>query len=109
LGLSSGNGFEILGDTLTYTERIAMTEAASDRTKPKAALTEYIVLAQKGEDWKQVAKIGARSGEDAVKRHVSRGTSGSGGVFVAVPARSWQPMKVTAKVETTLVIEDVAS
>ncbi len=75
--------------------------------KPKTPLTAYVVLAKDADKdwWLPAAKIGARSGEDAIRRHIED-VKAAGGVFVAVPARSWQPVKVATKVETSVVIED---
>ncbi len=75
------------------------------KSERAADATTYVVLATDESDfWRVVVKVEARSGEDAIRRHVAGKTEG--GVFVAVPARSWKPVKVTPKVETTLVIEE---
>lgn len=75
---------------------------------PKAsdAGTEYVVLRQDDDKWAFVKKSTARTPDAAVKD--AHGT-GSAAVYVAVPARSWKPMKVTPKVETTLVVEAAKS
>ena len=70
-------------------------------------MTEYIVFRRSTEDskWQETAKYEARSADSAIRQHLEgkpsvdgNATAREGGVFVAVPARSWKP--VTVKVET---------
>lgn len=51
--------------------------------------------------WIKVGEFTARSAEAAVKAHAEKAKPESG-VFVAIPARSWQPMRVATKTETKL-------
>jgi hypothetical protein len=74
----------------------------------KEQLTEYVVLeliVGASEGWSGFARESARDGNAAIKAALEGNTDG--GTFVAIPARSWKPVKVTPKVETTLVLEDV--
>lgn len=73
-----------------------------------AASTEYIVLLA-GSDgrYEVVGSKHARDAAGAIKAAAPTINSEAGWfVAVAVPARSWQPIKVTPKVETTLILED---
>jgi hypothetical protein len=71
-------------------------------------MTEYVVLERNTtepdgpERWLYAGTGSARSAAVAIKEFLATGVHGSpplsGGVYVAVPARSWKP--VTVKVET---------
>lgn len=91
---------------MTSTDQGASVKTAD----AKKGLSAYVVFERTVDDapnevWIRVASIGARSAEAAVKAHASK--KGEAGTFVAVPARSWQPVKVTPKVVTTLEVEEV--
>lgn len=80
----------------------AGTAAASET----AAGTEYVVLRREAEgSWQLVKTVTARTPENAVKAAHKNG--GDADVYVAVPSRSWKPVKVRSKVETTLLVEAV--
>lgn len=64
--------------------------------------TEYVVLRQEDDRWVVAKTTVARTPENAIK---SAHSNGNGAVYVAVPSRSWNPVKVTPKVETTLTLE----
>lgn len=49
-------------------------------------------------------EVQARSAETALRKAI--GKDGDGGTFVAVPARSWRPVKVKAETVTTLKLEE---
>jgi hypothetical protein len=70
--------------------------------------TEYIVLRQDVPDgtWKLDKTVKALSAQAAIRTVVGKPTEKTNGTYVAVPARSWKPTKVTAKVETKLALED---
>jgi len=69
-------------------------------------MTEYVILGNTddgGTRWQEVARLTARSTASAIREMVDGNANGllpedSGGVYVAVPARSFRP--VTVKVET---------
>ncbi len=63
--------------------------------------TEYVVLRQEDDRWVVAKTTVARTPENAIKSAYGNG----GAVYVAVPSRSWNPVKVTPKVETTLTLE----
>lgn len=76
--------------------------------------TEYVVLRWNGNDaekkletWAVVGTFTARTAGDAAKAAHARRGSDNGSTYVAVPARSWKPVRVTPKVETSLVVEEV--
>lgn len=72
----------------------------------------YVVLAQESPSienprWKVVATIpAAKSANEAIKTHASQGV-GTAGTFVAVPARSWQPVTTVPTVVTTVSVKPV--
>lgn len=79
--------------------------------------TEYVVLrlhdapGSEGR-WDRVGPdvVSARDSAQAIREVVAKlGDNNDGATFVAVPARSWKPVKVTTKVETTLVLEEASS
>jgi hypothetical protein len=86
-----------------------MGEVAQQRQ----ATTTYVVLGSYENDWTVVGTFDARSGNDAIRAALSDGGQlvppriASTDTFVAVPSRSWAPVKVSKKVETTLRIEAV--
>lgn len=78
-------------------------------------LTEYVVMSQTpsitngasaipGGLWKPIKTVSARSANEAIKQVADTKAEA---VYVAVPARSFNPVKVTPKVETTLVLGEV--
>lgn len=81
------------------------------------AASAYVVLAQyraevsgvavgAGENlWQHVGEVEARSAEAAIRKHAEKTAGTNARVFVAIPARSFQPVKVTPKTVTTLAIE----
>jgi hypothetical protein len=64
-------------------------------------MTDYIVFQKNGSDqWSQIAKdpVSAVSAKAAISAMVkTRLVTEKAGEFVAVPARSWQPMKVAVE------------
>ena len=88
-----------------------VTEAES-----KSADRDYVVLKRNTtsspnapQTWEFVANIGATSAEQAVRRAAETpGTSflnpDGPTTLVAVPSRSWNPVTLTVKVETTIVL-----
>lgn len=77
--------------------------------------TEYLVLERRGVSgpeeagekqtnsyWVERQKVTARSARDAVASYV-KSDSNRGGVFVAVPVRSWGQIEVSTETQTKLV------
>lgn len=65
--------------------------------------TEYVVLNKDGEGWKPIVPtVKARSAEHAI-REAAGNTPGN---YVAVPARSWKPVKVSVDTVPTVKLED---
>ncbi len=85
-------------------ETIPVQTPKSDRVTDA---TTYIVLytTELDSKWGMLRAVEARSAEAAVRVAVGNEIPDGAASFVAVPSRSWKPVKVTAKVETTLVIE----
>lgn len=86
--------------------------ATPEHSVKVAALTEYVILKQDGEEpndgWIVTAEsVKAPTSEKALRKCVGMfPDSEQDGTYVAVPARSWSPVKVTLKREPTLVIEE---
>ena len=80
---------------------------AAASTPPKTTRgTGYVVLEQDDSGlWSVGATVQAGSVNAAIRKYADK--SDKARTLVAVPARSWQPVKVTPKVETKLVISDV--
>ncbi len=70
--------------------------------------TTYVVLytTASATGWVEHKRVEARSAEAAVRAAIGEKIPDGAASFVAVPGRSWKPVKVTPKIETTLVIED---
>lgn len=80
----------------------------------KKATGGYIVLFKEpgasqatGEDrWAvHATDPAATSASAAIRKHATE--TSEAGIFVAVPARSWKPVKVSMKSETKLVVEEI--
>ena len=71
--------------------------------------TEYIVLRKSPQvnTWAEHAKTNARSAEAAIRDTVSANETDSGGAgtYVAIPARSWNPVAANVQTVTTLKLE----
>lgn len=80
--------------------------AQQSRAPASPARTEYVVLVQVDDDgWREdPTKVEAASATAAVKRYIADHSHSGAASFVAVPARSWQPLKqqTTTKTITTL-------
>lgn len=89
------------------------------QTQDNGAGTEYVVLRQSDNgNWREDSTVTARDGDTAIKKAYEAASKQPATptsnpavtvAFVAVPKRSWQPVKVTPKVETTLILEDVTA
>jgi hypothetical protein len=80
--------------------------------------TKYVVLEQReaktveeaGElranfYWVECEQIAARSAHDAIRTYAkANGIADKGGTFFAVPARSWNPVKVAVETQTRLTL-----
>ena len=73
--------------------------------KPKTPPTKYVVLEQHVNNseqfWTASGIYEARSARAAVAMHVAN-TAVEGGTFIAVPARSWEPIVVKTETQTRL-------
>lgn len=72
--------------------------------------TSYVVLYTTELDpkWGEYKRVTARSAEAAIKSAIGEKIPDGAVQFVAVPERSWKPVKVRAKIETTLVLEGLS-
>lgn len=71
-------------------------------TPAPAKMTEYVVLVKNENGWSEAKRISARSAKAAVTAHVSATPAIEGGTFVAVPARSFEPITVKTETRTRL-------
>lgn len=81
-----------------------------DHTPAAATGTDYVILKVVHGDaqhdlYGEVGRRMAASAEQAIRQFVE-GRPDNEGLYVAVPARSWKPVKVATKTETRLVLED---
>jgi hypothetical protein len=56
-------------------------------------MTKYLILKKNGTAWEQVAEAETVSARAAIQAAVAK-QSDSNGSYVAIPARSWKPVKV---------------
>ena len=75
--------------------------APADAAKDQAA-TEYVILSKTGQSWVEQATVTARSAKAAVREWLDQGADKPEGVYVAVPARSWQPITVKTETQTKI-------
>jgi len=70
-----------------------------------AAMTSYVILTQQTESadlvgvkrqWHEIATVQALSADSAIRK------ANKEGVLIAVPARSWNPVRVTTETKTVL-------
>ena len=85
-----------------------MNAAPTPTPESKAAETTYVILRQgEGEStWHMVNRTALSGSSQAAIRSVvaKLAAADQAGTFVAVPSRSWKPVKVSTKTETTVVI-----
>lgn len=87
--------------------------AAEQEQQSVRATTEYVVLMQDvGGEWRRAkltvgSLVVARDAVAAVRHVVEKMPDiAEGATFVAIPARSWKPMRVKTETVTSLTIED---
>lgn len=84
------------------TETTTVTPAEDTRTG-----TEYLVLAKDSASfWREAKLVTARSAEEAVRRVASDPSAEKPSALVAVPVRSWRPVKVRVETQTRLILEE---
>lgn len=73
--------------------------------------TDYIVLAGQGLAWQEIGLFTARDANAAVKKAAAETLEGDDQAlsFVAVPSRSFNPVKVAVKIERSIVLEEARS
>ena len=64
-------------------------------------MTSYVILCKTVEDWEELAKRVEASSAKAALRTALKGTS-INGEYVAIPLRSWHPLKVTVETQQRL-------
>ena len=68
----------------------------------RAAQTKYVVLEQLDSKWHLIKKVVARSANAAIREVVGAEGGDPTGTYVAVPERSWNPVKVSVRTQTHL-------
>jgi hypothetical protein len=72
--------------------------------------TEYVVLEMVDDDgWREAARITTSSSIAAIREHLKKRPAGerTDASLVAVPARSWQPVRQETKTVTTTSLEPI--
>lgn len=66
-------------------------------------MTDYLILKSvEGGTWEVVGSTEARSARSAIRSRVDGKAETQEGTYVAVPSRSWQPVKVAVETKTAL-------
>ena len=70
--------------------------------------TEYVIIEASPADksWKERGKVIATSAHAAIRSHADHPAAKDATTFIAIPARSWKPVKVTPQTVTTLKLEE---
>jgi hypothetical protein len=69
-------------------------------------MTQYIVLSMTGGKWTSHGVYEGSSATRAIHAYANGSEDGIDGQYVAVPVRSWQPIKVFREVQTRLRFEE---
>ena len=64
-------------------------------------MTLYVILSRSGEGWMEEGTQEARSARAALSAHLN-GVLAAEAQYVAVPERSWKPMKVSVETKQSL-------
>lgn len=89
-----------------------MTSTAQEpaKTVRAAAKTRYVILTRKPsaaegshQPWAQAGEIAAKSADAAIRAHAAKDPT-NGLELVAIPARSWQPRKITVETSTKVTL-----
>jgi len=67
-------------------------------------ILEQIVVADVAGGWKELGIVTARSADAAIRTHLGDGKHDT--TVVAIPARSWKPVRVRTQTVTRLTFED---
>jgi len=90
-------------EVLTDPDGVAAAPPPAEPAEAKSSAREYVVLKQaaKGGPWAEVKRVEA-TGADAAIRSLGQDGLEDGVTYVAVPSRSWNPVKVEVKTTTTI-------
>lgn len=86
----------------TETLEESQSEAVVEGKKPSGT-GGYVVLSKNESGWEVVTTMAGSSAGQAVRKVAE---SKGAGTYVAVPARSWQPLTVRVETETRLRVEE---
>lgn len=93
---------------MSATEQTA-APAPTESDKPKRDGTEYVVLELKedaDEAWSVIDSVRAGSAQAAISAILPGFTPNKGGTYVAVPVRSWKPVKVSVETVSRVKLEE---
>jgi hypothetical protein len=80
-----------------------VTEPPAPQKAAEKAGTSYRVLAlTPGHEWQDQGTFDASSAEQAIRAYVKDGGDTAALGVVAIPARSWKPVKVTVETKQTV-------
>jgi hypothetical protein len=66
-------------------------------------MSEYLVLySSPSGNWESLGLVDARSTAEAIRMRIQKDDNALAGTYVAVPARSWRPVTVTAETQTVI-------
>jgi hypothetical protein len=86
---------------------VSDTEADPGARLATGTETVYVVLRKDGSGthlWMEIDRASSGNAEQAIRAAVDKGEYDSG-IFVAVPARSWQPRTVSVETVSRIVID----
>jgi len=78
-------------------------------TQDTANGTEYVIVTfnEDSDEWAEHGDhVKATSPAGAIRKHLGNFPGHPGGTYIAIPARSWKPVKVTPQTVTTLKLEE---
>ena len=91
----------LTGKTAAPTEYVILRQHLTG--PPTSSTTAGSQSARAHEQWDRATTVQARSAEHAIRVHAETNKI-TDGVYIAIPARSFKPVKVTAELQTTLKI-----
>lgn len=68
-------------------------------------MTEYVILCRDCDSWLPMDTRPAWSPAAAIRDYAVEADAVDGDVYIAIPARAWKPMRVSAKSEIRVTVE----
>lgn len=102
-----GDGIEKRGTSVPADGTASATQVSAPSQPPPqtkvAAATEYLILSKTTNSWAEQTTVHASSAKAAVRGWLA-GSTDPDGTYVAVPARSWQPVIVKTETQTKIIL-----